>query len=377
MKWTDEFLDRKRRLADPLADKVVETIVLERGENEAFKIFDLLIRNIEMPVNDLPDEVNDFLHSTNQLPEWADPSRIKLARELFLDHGPKFLLFLFYKSLPLLYTDKKGAEVLVRTSRLTHNVEDITIFTRRIAETGQFMIDVMSDGGLKPGARGIQSIQKVRLIHAAIRRFIKRTEWDTENLGEPINQEDMALTLMTFSISPITALQQIGIHESEERLDAYLHAWCAIGEILGINRDLLPDTLEEAQQLLDKILERQSGSSDAGKLLAKALVQFSRETFPRDRLDDAPVYIIRSLIGRERADMLHLYPKYSILGIAIPLFLRKIFNVAERLEDKIDGPVRLVIDRVSDKMVKAMVGYFDTYKQRKFSIPDEMENRWF
>lgn len=377
MKWSDEFLDRKRQLADPLADGVVERIVLERGEKEAFHVFDLLIRNIEMPVSQLPDEVTDFIHSTNQLPDWTDLSKIRLTRELFLDHGPKFLLFLYYKSLPLLYTDKKGAEVLVRTSRLTHNIEDITIFTRRIAETGQFMIDVMSDGGLNPGGRGIRSIQKVRLIHAVIRRFVKRSEWDIDTLGEPINQEDMALTLMTFSISPITALQQIGIHESEELLDAYLHTWCAIGEILGINRDVLPGTLEDAQQLLDKILERQSGSSDAGKLLAKALVQFSRETFPRDRLDDAPVYIIRSLIGRERADMLDVYPKYSILGIAVPLFLRRLFNVAERLEDKIDGPVRIVIDRVSDKMVRAMVGYFDTYKQRKFSIPDEMENRWF
>lgn len=377
MKWTDEFLDRKRRLADPLADAIVEKIVQEKGEKEAFHVFDLLIRNIEMPVDELPDEVEDFILSTNQLPDWAEAAKIKLARDLFLDHGPKFLLFLFYKSLPLLYTDQKGAEVLVRTSRLTHNVEDITIFTRRIAETGQFMIDVMSDGGLNPGGRGIQSIQKVRLIHAAIRRFVKRSEWDTETLGEPINQEDMALTLMTFSISPITALQQIGIHESEEKLNAYLHTWCAIGEILGINRDLLPETLEKGQLLLDKILERQSGSSDAGKLLAKALVQFSRETFPRDRLDDAPVYIIRSLIGRERADMLEIYPKYSILGIAVPLFLRRVFNLTERLEDRIDGPVRLVIDRVSDKMVRAMVGYFDNYKQRTFSIPDEMENRWF
>lgn len=377
MKWTDEFLDRKRRLADPLADAVVEKIVQEKGEKEAFKVFDLLIRNIEMPVDELPDEVKDFILSTNQLPDWAEAPKIKLARELFLDHGPKFLLFLFYKSLPLLYTDQKGAEVLVRTSRLTHNVEDITIFTRRIAETGQFMMDVMSEDGLNPGGRGIQAIQKVRLIHAAIRRFVKQSEWDSEILGEPINQEDMALTLMTFSISPITALEQIGIHEPEERLDAYLSTWCAIGETLGINRDLLPDTLEEGQQLLEKILERQSGSSEAGKLLAKALVEFSRETFPRDRLDDAPVYIIRSLIGRERADMLEIYPKYSILGIAVPLFLRRLFNLSERLEDKIDGPVRLVIDRVSDKMVRAMVGYFDNYKQRTFLIPDEMENRWF
>jgi hypothetical protein len=180
VKWTDDLLDRKRLLMDPLADQVVAEIVERNGEESAFRVFDLLIRNIEMPIEDLPDEVDTFVSETDRLPAWVDWQQIETSEELFLDHGPKFLLFLYYKSLPLLYTDAKGAEVLVRTGRLSHKEGDHRIFTRRIAETGQFMMDVMARDGLQPGSDGIRSIQKVRLIHAAIRRFLNNRGWDRE-----------------------------------------------------------------------------------------------------------------------------------------------------------------------------------------------------
>jgi hypothetical protein len=377
VKWTDDLLDRKRLLMDPLADQVVAEIVERNGEESAFRVFDLLIRNIEMPIEDLPDEVDTFVSETDRLPAWVDWQQIETSEELFLDHGPKFLLFLYYKSLPLLYTDAKGAEVLVRTGRLSHKEGDHRIFTRRIAETGQFMMDVMARDGLQPGSDGIRSIQKVRLIHAAIRRFLNNRGWDRERLGEPINQEDLALTLMSFSVSPLEGLGQFGIAEDPQKMEAYMHTWCAVGSLLGVDEDLLPESLAEGQALMEKILDRQSAASEAGRQLAKALVEFARETLPSERLDDAPVYLIRKLIGRKRAEMLNIHVEYGCLGITVPLMLRKWFTTGERLEDRIDGPLRVLVDRLSEETVRAMVGYFDQTKNRKFTIPPEMYKRWF
>jgi hypothetical protein len=377
VKWTDDLLDRKRLLMDPLADQVVAEIVERNGEESAFRVFDLLIRNIEMPIEDLPDEVDTFVSETDRLPAWVDWQQIETSEELFLDHGPKFLLFLYYKSLPLLYTDAKGAEVLVRTGRLSHKEGDHRIFTRRIAETGQFMMDVMARDGLQPGSDGIRSIQKVRLIHAAIRRFLNNRGWDRERLGEPINQEDLALTLMSFSVSPLEGLGQFGIAEDPQKMEAYMHTWCAVGSLLGVDEDLLPESLAEGQALMEKILDRQSAPSEAGRLLAKALVEFARETLPSERLDDAPVYLIRKLIGRKRAEMLNIHVEYGCLGITVPLMLWKWFTTGEKLEDRIDGPLRVLVDRLSEETVRAMVGYFDQTKNRKFTIPPEMYKRWF
>jgi len=373
--WTDDFLDQQRRRSDPLADEVVAQIVSQSGPEEARKLFDLLIRRLETPVSELPPVVGDFIQATRRLPAWTDWQQVDLAQGLFLDHGPKFLVVLYFKSLPLLYSCAHGAQVLVRTSRLTNEDRSLKIFARRIAETGQFLIDVMTAGGLR-GGQGIQSIQKVRLIHAAIRHFVHREGWDAEQYGQPINQEDMALTLMTFSIALIDALQQWGIEEPPERLQAFLHTWTAIGHNMGVEDSLLPSSLEEGRLLMDRILQRQSASSEAGQLLTRALTDFSRNLLPSDKLQAAPDAFIRYFIGEERAGMLGIAPNYGCLSFLGPQLLRSLFRLGERLEDKVEGPVSATLDLLSRRMALALVDLFNDYKGRTFRVPEAMERAW-
>src|SRR6201999_3276000 len=120
-------------------------------------------------------------------------------QEVFACYGPQICLCLLCKSLPEAYACAKGAQVLYRTGRLTDQDGTMRTFTRRLMETSQFVVNVCIPGGLEPNGKGIVTSQKVRLIHAAIRYFIKKGEWDVATLGEPINQEDMAGTLQSFS----------------------------------------------------------------------------------------------------------------------------------------------------------------------------------
>lgn len=376
-KWTDEFLNQKRLIADPLADTVIKEIVAEKGTQEARRLFDLLIRNVEMPLDEFPPLIQDYLNQTKQLPSWTDWNKVALAHELFLDHGPKFLICLYYKSLPILYSCANGAKVLVKTSRLTNQTDDIKIFTRRIAETGQFLMDVMTSGQLKTAAKGIKTTQKIRLIHASIRHFIQQNQWDESALGKPINQEDMAITLMTFSISLIDALQQFGIEEDQNKLDAFLHTWTAIGALLGVHEDLLPSNLEQARTLINTIQQRQSKESEAGKLLTKALISFAEQTLPSDKLDIAPSALIQFMVGPELAKILGIQPNYGCLSFLLPEILASYFKIGEKLEDKVGQPLNIFFDAFSRKVALAMVDFFDEYKGRSFDIPELLKKRWF
>lgn len=376
-KWTDAFLDNKRLIADPEADQVLTQILESEAAGESRRLFDLLIRNIDLPLDTFPDSVRAFLEKTNQLPAWTDWKKIERAHLLFLDHGAKFLFFLYFKSLPLLYSCKNGAAVLVKTSRLTHKQQNLEIFTRRIAETGQFLVNVMTPGALRQGGKGILSIQKVRLIHAAIRHFLLEGEWDTARLGRPINQEDLAVTLMTFSISVLDGLHQFNIEVTSEDKDAYIHTWKTIGVLLGINEDLLPENAVEARLLLDRILTRQSAASEDGRLLTRALIQFSEKTIPKDRLDNAASILVCHLIGKEKANMLGVYPGPGCLGHLFPAFLTSIFRLGERLEDRIgEQAFEELIEWLSRQSVKAMISYFDNYKQRHFQVPEVLKKAW-
>lgn len=374
-KWTDTLLDDKRQIGDPEADSLIAELVTEKGPQAARLIFDQLITNIDLPTETLPFRLQEYIKDHQRLPAHADWQQVHRANELFIDHGPKFLLFLYYKSLPQLYLNAKGAVVLEKTSRLTHQGSDLRIFARRVAETGQFLLDVMAPNNLAAGKPGIQAIQKVRLIHASVRHFMPADQWDSEALGVPINQEDLAQTLMTFSISPLDTLAQFNVPESEERLQAYLFTWNYIGELLGVNTDLLPESLEDARALLQTILQRQSAQSEAGTLLAKALIEFAKTNLPTD-FERAPELLMMHLIGREQAGQLGINANVGCLGALFPEFIKAYFNWGERLEDKLQGPLNIFIQHLARRTTQAMVNYFDNYKSRHFEIPKFLQRAW-
>jgi len=119
MKWTNAFLVNKRQAADPIADNIILNVVERNGSDAAQNIFDKLIRNIDLPIQELPDEIKLFIQQKVILPEWFRDKDIINSNLFFKDHGPKLLLILYFKSLPLLYSDAKGVQVLINTRRLT------------------------------------------------------------------------------------------------------------------------------------------------------------------------------------------------------------------------------------------------------------------
>ena len=114
------------------------------------------------------------------------------------------------------------------------------------------VVDAMTEGSLAPGARGISTIEKVRLMHAAIRLLILNRpghDWPTDQRGLPINQEDMAGTLMTFSYLAIDGLKHLGIRLNRADRESYVAAWAYVGRRMGVDRELIPKSFKEAKRL--------------------------------------------------------------------------------------------------------------------------------
>ncbi|MDW7694159.1 oxygenase MpaB family protein [Flammeovirgaceae bacterium SG7u.111] len=374
--WTDSsFFDAKRLQTDPLADNAIAALVAENGKQATKDLFNKLIRQIETPIEDLPPVLTSYFEASAELPPWANTKQIARAQEMFVDYGPAMLLLLYYKSLPLLYSCKNGAEVLISTGRLAHSEINLNVFARRVAETGQFLLDVLCQGNLEPGGKGIKSIQKVRLIHASVRHFVSIKGWDEQKFGKPINQEDLGVTLMTFGIAILDGLRQFGIQLKPEEEQAYVHTWNVIGYLLGVSKSLFPNTVDEARFLLDQILERQSGASDGGKMLTKALIEFAEATIPRERLDDTPEMLIRFLVGDETANMLGVQTNAGCLSRLMPHFLKVIFKLSERLEDR-NNSLEVVLNNFSFQLTIGMVNYFNNYKGANFQIPEDLKEKW-
>jgi hypothetical protein len=280
--WTDPFLDSMRQTGDPPADAVVAELFA--GGATVVQAVNYLMRDLvendDLPSRALPQHVRDYFQACS-LPAWADPARLALGVDVFQRFGPLVILLLNAYSLPLCYAGRKGVQVLARSERLHSNPK------RRIIETAQMIIDVMSPGGLDPASRGagLRSAQKVRLMHATIRHLVgEDPSWDPA-FDLPINQEDLAGTLCAFSTAVLDGLARLDVDLSRAEIDAYMHTWNVVGHVMGVREELLPANFAEGRALSDRIAERCFEACPEGQMMTRALLEMMAEMVPGTALD--------------------------------------------------------------------------------------------
>jgi len=369
-KWTDELLDSMREVTDPLADEVVAAVI-QSGGLEAFdQMIRHLVNNRDATPEVLPPIVQDFFEKTKTLPDWTDQEKIDQGEDVFELYGPEMIMMLFFVSLPYAYATRKGSHVLAITSELTKHVH------RRIFRTAQFIMDVMQEGGLGANGRGIRSAQNLRLLHASIRYYIANhrkwnSKWDP-TWGAPINQEDLAGTLMDFTVGVMKGLERSKIRLSAKEAEAYLHCWKVVGHIIGICPELIPENVEDAYDLANTIIGRQMGASDSGKLLIKDLIGFMQKFMPRP-FYGFPATATRYLSGDQVADVIGAGRfDWTLSFLKLQVFL---FDIAEKLKDRFPGMqkyIRFLTWSLIDRVVIYEEGSQGTY----FEIPDHLRKYW-
>jgi uncharacterized protein (DUF2236 family) len=311
--WTDGFLGEMQHRGDPAADATVDAIFRDGDVAAVNRLLGQLLAGT-LPVTGAPAALSAFLRDTSALPAWAEPGKIRLAEQLTVSYGFLCAGVLYTSGLPTCYSSRGIAAVLATTLRL----ERQDLIWRRLIETGQFVFNVSDAGGLSTG-NGVRTSQQVRLMHAAIRHLILtrlrpdqpagettalgRTllamEWD-DSLGHPVNQVELAWTLLTFSLCVLRALEQLGGVLRDDQKDAYIHMWAVVGHLLGIDGRLLCATFDEAVALFDRLSPRLTAETASGCALVQALVDFAHPALPPS-LTRA---LIRYHVGDDRATVI-------------------------------------------------------------------------
>src|SRR5688572_24626014 len=282
--------------------------------------------------------LEEFLATVRVMPDWAEPERIARAETLFMDYGALSVTMLFCASLPECYVVPDLAAVLHATGQLEDRAE------HRIRTTGAMIFPVMMKGGLTTDAgSGVAQILKVRLIHAMVRNLILRESpeaiatrvhaaspeekaaflpalapiqpkdtmscalhvhgWDFTERALPNNQEELAYTLLTFSYVFLRGMRRLGIAFTPEQERDYLHAWNVAGHFLGIRREVMVDTMEEAAAFFARMQARGRAEAvrrhdpcESRKHLAAALMDAMKTVFPEGPWKSFPVLLTRKLI---------------------------------------------------------------------------------
>lgn len=335
---------------------------------------------------ELSGVLDSYIAESGKLPAWADTKLISKGEHLFELYGPEIFMLLNVSALPMCYCCGNGAQVLYDTARLLVRDSDTDPLAHRLMETAQMIINVHSPGGLSPNGKGIVTIQKVRLIHASIRYFLKHgqaaTPWDSATLGEPVNQEDLAGTLMSFGPVILAGLKKLGAKLSTEDTTAWMHCWNITGYMLGIHESLLPDTFEQGQQFAADILNDQARPSDAGKALTASCVKFMTTMMAGNAFDGVPPYLIWYFLEdfsatskKDLASCIGVSGKADLkdkLIIELTHFLSRIVGKAETH----DGLVRKIIEGFNKILLQGMVFHYNGNKRAQFFIPPSLQESW-
>lgn len=328
--FSDALLDHHRTLGDPGADAVIAALS-RREVEETNKVWGALRDNDDPVPTGLPPEVAAYLATSGTPPTWADARKIRIGEQVFATHGPAIVTGLFCSSLPHAYACARGAEVLVRTGRMKGSVRGD--LRRRIDETAQMVFDVCGEGGLGPNGRGVRTLQKVRLIHAAVRDRVRRDPtWNEPRFGTPINPEDLAGTMLTFSLSTGRAVEALGADLSAEEWDGWLHLWRVAASLLGVPDVLMPADKAASEALWSAIMGRQQAPSLAGRQLTGALVEHINSYLPGRLWDGTTAELMRTFLGDDVADWLGV-PRRNWTGMLLALEKRWYGHADDRRDE--------------------------------------------
>jgi len=361
-------MDTMRQTGDPFADQVIAELFQDGQIGGVNSLMRTLVMNEYAPLTDVPPIVADYLSKTQALPDWADPALIKAGEQIFWQFGPELIVILTCYGLPFCYLGKRGVPVLALTTRLMSNP------TRRVLETAQMVVDVMHAGGLTSDqGRGRRTIQKVRLMHAAVRHLAPTSpDWKAE-YGVPVNQEDLAGTLMAFSFICLEGLRKIGISVPPADQQAYLHCWRIVGHMLGLQPTMIPANMEEAEELSATIARREFAASEYGVEMTAALVNMLASMIPGDIFRLTPRLMIRYFLGEEWAKWLGVYESAWVDAAAAPLR----FLGLERSDilNNCDA-MRKLAQHVGKLIIGSIVFVERAGNRPSFAIPADLKEQW-
>lgn len=363
MAYDQSEMDRLRRYGDELADATVEAL-FERGEvgkfNTLMRYFSTAGQ--ELPEG-LPEPAVEYLRATSMPPPWIDWARMEQARLFFIDNNVHISTALSFASMPACYVVPHVAQLLSATHSLKYP-------SKRMAETGQFTVFLMQPDAFEAGGRFIPAAQKVRLLHAAIRRHLAEDgRWDVARLGTPICQEDMIGGQMLFSLLVLDSLDRLGVQMSTEGAEAYFYAWRVVGAMLGVDQAHAPADLESARRFLDLYMTRHMGPSPEGADLTRELIELYEEVVPGTFFDPVVAAMIRHLIGDTCADWLDVpRSNWDAVAKVAPSLLRAVETVEDRSPFGAWG-----IDRLGHLATVFQLSSLTRGRVMHYAIPEELK----
>ncbi|MFF0723261.1 oxygenase MpaB family protein [Streptomyces sp. NPDC004134] len=250
--------------------------VLRRGDvprvNEALRTWS---RN-DQPVPDtLPADVRAFMEKARKLPSWADREKLETAAQ-------------FSKRRSIYHNILNGlgggmlSTAIPREARAVYYSKGGADMEDRVAKTSKLGFSVGALDAYRPEGICIVESVKTRMVHAAVRNLLPKSEGWTDTSGGqkiPISLGDMLVTWHSLATYTMRKMIEWEVPMSPAESEAYLHVWQVSVHMLGVRDEYIPATWAAANAQSDQLLDPVLGPTREGVELTDILLgQLAEQT---------------------------------------------------------------------------------------------------
>ena len=307
-----QVLGERLTVGDEPMDRLVAWMA-DTGMERTRPLFERALRDGIGTVPDAPEPLREFFDTYEKLPDWVDMDTVRKGQRALRRGGADGMYVARDVSLLGGYQFSGFNKTLLRTGALEKGSN------KRFAETMQWAMDVIAEGGLEPLGVGYRSTIRVRLIHSFVRRHVSAMpDWRADEWGLPVNQTDMAATLVGALVAPAVGAAGMGVVLSPSEYRAVAHLTRYVGWLIGVEDRWLPRSFRDSVRVLAHTLSALAEPDESSKQLAAPMVEdplaWHYDSLPglRRRLARAQhLSITSAFLGRRTVKALGL-PSYAL-----------------------------------------------------------------
>ncbi|OBF13719.1 oxygenase MpaB family protein [Mycobacterium sp. ACS4331] len=305
-------LGERLTVGDEPMDRLVEWMS-GTGLEETRPLFERALHDGIASVEEAPEPLRGFFEAYEALPDWVDMDAVRKGQRALRRGGADGMYVARDVSLLGGYQFSGFNKTLIRTGALEKGSN------KRFAETMQWAMDVIAEGGLEPLGVGYRSTIRVRLIHSFVRRHVSAMpDWQADEWGLPVNQTDMAATLVGALVAPAVGALGMGVVLSPSEYQAVAHLTRYVGWLIGVEDQWLPRDFRDSVRVLAHTLSALAAPDESTRQLAVPMIEdplgWHYDALPglRRRLARAQhLSITSAFLGRRTVRSLGL-PSYSL-----------------------------------------------------------------
>lgn len=245
-----------------------------------WRTFDLALEHGIDAVEDPSPGLVALFEELDRIPDWVDFDQLYRGAVAFWRAGPIVPPVLAWATIAGGFSMYSATRPVLFSGRLRQSDKVGT----RLIESFRYVVAAYTPGGMHRFEEGFRLTAKVRMIHAAVRHSLSRSEaWDWANWGVPINNLDGMVTQAgQFGVKFIDAVQNSGFRYSDRELEDIFALSRYVGYMIGVPEDILHTDYEDARRKTEVHTLIEQPPDELCRDVVHSVIAYSVENPPGD-----------------------------------------------------------------------------------------------